>query len=121
MCSKRGGFAGIGFGGWIPIPVPASPDGDCFPTIRIPVGEKLAPSPSPNRGIPRGESGIGAPLPSLEQCARERESGVRERGKDTFLLCEEAQMIRVAFDRAVQSSTSAIQVKKHRWIHGRFG
>jgi len=44
-----------------------------------------------------------------------------------FLLCEEAQMkwtvkiIRVAFDRAVQSSTSTIQVKKRRWIHGRLG
>jgi hypothetical protein len=29
------------------------------------VGIKLAPSLSPNRGIPYGESGIGAPLPSL--------------------------------------------------------
>ena len=31
----------------------------------LPVGEETSPSPSPNRGIPRGESGIGSPLPSL--------------------------------------------------------
>jgi hypothetical protein len=38
--------------------------GELFP-IYIPVGEETSPSPSPNRGIPHGESGIGSPLPSL--------------------------------------------------------
>jgi hypothetical protein len=35
------------------------------PYISLTGGES-SPSPSPNGGIPRGESGIGAPLPSLD-------------------------------------------------------
>jgi hypothetical protein len=51
--------------GMLPHPRPRLPaGGELFP-IYIPVGEETSPSPSPNRGIPRGESGIGSPLPSL--------------------------------------------------------
>jgi hypothetical protein len=51
--------------GMLPHPRPRLPvGGELFP-IYIPVGEETFPSPSPNRGIPRGESGIGSPLPSL--------------------------------------------------------
>jgi hypothetical protein len=52
-------------GGHRTVPIPASSDGDQTPTILIPVGMNSAPSPSPSREIPRGGSGIGAPLPSL--------------------------------------------------------
>jgi hypothetical protein len=38
--------------------------GGFFP-VYIPAGGEPSPSPSPNGGIPHGESGIGAPLPSL--------------------------------------------------------
>ena len=49
----------------LPHPRPRLPvRGEIFP-VYIPVGEEISPSPSPNRGIPRGESGIGSPLPSL--------------------------------------------------------
>jgi hypothetical protein len=44
-------------------PRPRLPVGGEFSPVYIPVGEKT--SPSPNRGIPRGESEIGSPLPSL--------------------------------------------------------
>jgi hypothetical protein len=51
--------------GMLPHPRPRLPvGGELFP-IYIPVGKETSPSPSPNRGIPRGESGIGSPLPSL--------------------------------------------------------
>jgi hypothetical protein len=60
-----GGEAGIRAEEQPTIPVPVIPDGDRFPTEFIPVGNNLAPSPSPNRGISRGESGIRGPLPSL--------------------------------------------------------
>jgi hypothetical protein len=51
--------------GMLPHPRPRLPvGGELFP-IYIPVGEETSPSLSPNRGIPRGESGIGSPLPSL--------------------------------------------------------
>jgi hypothetical protein len=51
--------------GMLPHPRPRLPvGGELFP-IYIPMGEETSPSPSPNRGIPRGESGIGSPLPSL--------------------------------------------------------
>jgi hypothetical protein len=46
-------------------PHPRLPVGGEFSPVYIPVGEETPPSPSPNRGIPRGESGIGSPLPSL--------------------------------------------------------
>jgi hypothetical protein len=46
-------------------PRPHLPVGGEFSPVYIPVGEETSPSPSPNRGIPRGESGIGSPLPSL--------------------------------------------------------
>jgi hypothetical protein len=48
-------------------PRPRLPVGEEFSPVYIPVGEETSPSPSPspNRGIPRGESGIGSPLPSL--------------------------------------------------------
>jgi hypothetical protein len=36
-----------------------------FSLVYISVGEETFPFPSPNRGIPRGESGIGSPLPYL--------------------------------------------------------
>jgi hypothetical protein len=49
---------------WI-IPAPAIPDGDELFLVYFSVGIKLLPYPSPNGGIPRGESGIGSPLPSL--------------------------------------------------------
>jgi hypothetical protein len=47
-----------------PSPSPFTRRERIFP-VYIPVGEETSPSPSPNRGIPRGESGIGSPLPSL--------------------------------------------------------
>jgi hypothetical protein len=51
--------------GMLPHPHPRLPvGGEIFP-VYIPVGEEISPSPSPNRGIPRGESGIGSPLLSL--------------------------------------------------------
>jgi hypothetical protein len=51
--------------GMLPHPRPRLPvGGEIFP-VYIPVGEEISPSPSPHRGIPRGESGIGSPLPSL--------------------------------------------------------
>jgi hypothetical protein len=51
--------------GMLPHPRPRLPvGGELFP-IYIPVGEETSSYPSPNRGIPRGESGIGSPLPSL--------------------------------------------------------
>jgi hypothetical protein len=51
--------------GMLPHPHPRLPvGGENFP-VYIPVGEEISPSPSPNRGIPRGESRIGSPLPSL--------------------------------------------------------
>jgi hypothetical protein len=51
--------------GMLPHPRPRLPvGGEIFP-VYIPVGEEISPSPSPNRGILRGESGIGSPLPSL--------------------------------------------------------
>jgi hypothetical protein len=51
--------------GMLPHPRPRLPvGGEIFP-VYIPMGEEISPSPSPNRGIPHGESGIGSPLPSL--------------------------------------------------------
>jgi hypothetical protein len=51
--------------GMLPHPRPRLPvRGEIFP-VYIPVGEEISPSPSSNRGIPRGESGIRSPLPSL--------------------------------------------------------
>jgi hypothetical protein len=51
--------------GMLPHPHPRLPvGGENFP-VYIPVGEEISPSLSPNRGIPRVESGIGSPLPSL--------------------------------------------------------
>jgi hypothetical protein len=56
----------------LPHPRPRLPvGGELFP-IYIPVGEETSSSPSPNRGIPHGESGIGSPLPSLGR-GRERQ------------------------------------------------
>jgi hypothetical protein len=49
----------------LPHPRPRLPVGGGIFPIYIPVGEEISPSPSPNGGIPRGESGIGSPLPSL--------------------------------------------------------
>jgi hypothetical protein len=51
--------------GMLPHPHPRLPVGEEFSPVYIPVGEETSPSPSPNRGIPHGESGIGSPLPSL--------------------------------------------------------
>jgi hypothetical protein len=51
--------------GMLSHPRPHLPVGGEFSPVYIPVGEETPPSPSPNRGIPRGESGIGSPLPSL--------------------------------------------------------
>jgi hypothetical protein len=46
--------------GMLPHPHPRLPvGGENFP-VYIPVGEEISPSPFPNRGIPRGESGIGS-------------------------------------------------------------
>jgi hypothetical protein len=59
------GLRGIGDGERCNVPVPAIPDGDNISPDLIPVGSNFVPSPSPNRGIPHGESGIGSPLPSL--------------------------------------------------------
>jgi hypothetical protein len=75
-CSVRSGDRGIGDGGCCTVPVPAGPDGDKFFPVFFPVGIKFSPSPSPNRGIPHGESGIGSPLPSLR--AREGDEERRE-------------------------------------------
>jgi hypothetical protein len=47
-----------------PSPSPFTHRGRIFPRLH-PAGGEPSPSPSPNGGIPRGESGIGAPLPSL--------------------------------------------------------
>jgi hypothetical protein len=46
-------------------PRPRLPIGGGFSPFTSPRGGEPSPSPSPNGGIPRGESGIGAPLPSL--------------------------------------------------------
>ena len=54
--------------GMLPHPRPRLPVGGELFSIYIPVGEETSPFPSPNRGIPRGESGIGSPLPSLVRC-----------------------------------------------------
>ena len=51
--------------GMLPHPRPRLPVGGEYSLVYIPVGEETPPSPSSNRGIPRGESGIGSPLPSL--------------------------------------------------------
>jgi hypothetical protein len=51
--------------GMFPHPRPRLSIGVEFFPVYIPAGGEPSPSPSPNRGIPRGESGIGAPLPSL--------------------------------------------------------
>jgi hypothetical protein len=51
--------------GMFPHPRPRLPIGEGFFPVYIPTGGEPSPSPSPNRGIPCGESGIGAPLPSL--------------------------------------------------------
>jgi hypothetical protein len=51
--------------GMFPHPSPRLPIGVEFFPVYIPAGGEPSPSPSPNGGIPRGESGIGAPLPSL--------------------------------------------------------
>jgi hypothetical protein len=51
--------------GWGMLPHPRLPVGEEIFPVYIPVGEEISPSPSPNRGIPHGESGIGSPLPSL--------------------------------------------------------
>jgi hypothetical protein len=56
---------GIGDGESENAPSPASPDGDEFWSAKLPAGSKNLPFTSPNRGIPRRGSGIGAPLPSL--------------------------------------------------------
>jgi hypothetical protein len=45
------------------LPHPRLPVGEEFLPVYIPMGEET--SPSPNRGIPRGESRIGSPLLSL--------------------------------------------------------
>jgi hypothetical protein len=49
---------------------PASPDGDHIWSAKIPTGIKNLPVTSPNGGIPRRGSGIGAPLPSLVEPMR---------------------------------------------------
>jgi hypothetical protein len=59
------GPRGSGDGGQHTIPVPVVPDGDNFSPDYIPAGINFVPSPSPNRGIHLGESGIGSLLPSL--------------------------------------------------------
>jgi hypothetical protein len=64
------GLRGIGYGGQFTVPAPVIPDGEKFSPIYIPMGIIFVPSPSPNRGIPRGESGIGSPLPSLPGTTR---------------------------------------------------
>jgi hypothetical protein len=61
---------GIGDGESENAPSPASPDGDEFWSAKLPAGSKNLPFTSPNRGIPRRGSGIGAPLPSLPTTAR---------------------------------------------------
>jgi hypothetical protein len=55
--------------GMFPHPHPRLPIGGGFFPVYIPAGGEPSPSPSPNGRIPRGESGIGAPLPSLDPCA----------------------------------------------------
>jgi hypothetical protein len=59
----RDGNGDFPLGEWlpIPVPVPANAHGGAF----SPAGTKFVPYPSPNRGIPRGKSGIGSPLPFL--------------------------------------------------------
>jgi hypothetical protein len=51
--------------GMLPHPHPHLTVRGEFFSVYIPMGEETSSSPSPNRGIPRGESGIGSPLPSL--------------------------------------------------------
>jgi hypothetical protein len=48
-----------------PRPHPRLPVGENFSLFTSPWEEETSPSPSPNRGIPRRESGIGFSLPSL--------------------------------------------------------
>jgi hypothetical protein len=59
---KKRGHREMGTGDELPDPPPQDPTGNGFP---LPVGIILVPSPSPNRGIPSGESGIGSLLTSL--------------------------------------------------------
>jgi hypothetical protein len=49
------------------IPVPVYPLGELFPRLHPHMGRNFLISP-PNKGISRGESGIGSPLPSLVSC-----------------------------------------------------
>jgi hypothetical protein len=55
----RSGYRGIGDRGRCIVPVPARPDGDKFSPVFFLVGIKFSPSPSLNREIPCGKSGIG--------------------------------------------------------------
>jgi hypothetical protein len=68
MSALTGKLMGNGDGGRWNVPTPAILDGGQFCPTFIPVGVNFFPSSSPNRGIPRGESGIGPPLPSLVSC-----------------------------------------------------
>jgi hypothetical protein len=62
----KGSPRGTGLGNVSPSPSPSlfTRRGSIFPHLH-PRRREPSPSPSPNGGIPRGESGIGALLPSL--------------------------------------------------------
>jgi hypothetical protein len=55
-------------------PRPRLPVGREFSLVYIPVREETFPYSSPNRGITRGESGIGSQLPSLRPVRRSENS-----------------------------------------------
>jgi hypothetical protein len=63
-CRLNGSPRGTGMGNASSPPSPFTRRGEIFPYLH-PRWGKTFPSPSPNRGIPHEESGIGAPLPSL--------------------------------------------------------
>jgi hypothetical protein len=73
--------------GMLPHSRPRLPvEGEIFP-VYIPVGEEISPSPSPNRGIPQGKSGIGShyhlytcQTQKVRVCARAQPRGSRSPG-----------------------------------------
>jgi hypothetical protein len=75
--------------GMLPHPRPRLPVGGELLPIYIPVGKETSPSPSPNRGIPRGESGIGSPLPSLVTPTVQNKCSTNQ---PTLLLCRAISM-----------------------------
>jgi hypothetical protein len=81
-CTKSnpgGGETGTGPKGH---PRSCQPRRGLISTRLIPCGDYIVTIPSPNGGIPRGESGIGSPLPSLCHLGPPQRRGWRHIGSD---------------------------------------